>query len=70
MGIRKIGTNLWRIDASIRSLGKHVRKRVSIEGTKAKAEMRYLELKNELRLLNSVPQQNLWVSSGSGKSPN
>jgi len=49
MGIVKNGKNLYRIDAHVLRNGKDCRRRESFEGTKAKAEERYLELKKELR---------------------
>jgi integrase len=49
MGIVKKGQNLYRIDAHVLRKGREYRRRELFDGTKAKAEERYLQLKKELR---------------------
>jgi len=49
MAIIKKGQNLYHIDAHVLRNGQEYRKREMFNGTRAKAEDRYLQLKNELR---------------------
>jgi integrase len=49
MGIKKEGQNLYRIDAHVVRNGKEYRRRELFNGTKAKTEEKYLQLKKELR---------------------
>jgi integrase len=49
MGIRQLGTNLWRIDAHVRKAGASTRTRETFSGSKRQAYDRLSQLKGELR---------------------
>ncbi len=53
MTIKREGPNLWIVDACTRLNGKQIRKRATVKGTKTEAEDRYIQLRNELKGLQS-----------------